>query len=285
MTRTADRLFVVQFGAERVSKNLSLAGGPHHLYWEPLYGVIVETGEGRVLFDTGMSRASHHSAENTAAYRAGGVGASNLDVPWHLYPEPPRTDDWNWGLPGDPLVAGLAQVGLEPSDISLAVISHMHVDHSGGIGTLTAAGVPIAIQRRELEFVQSGAVGIAEGFNALDWTAPGTQWRVIDGDEELAPGVRAVSTPGHTPGHQSLLVDLPESGSWLFAGDAADLAQNFLDHTPCGSCAGGTDEDAQNAAESIDRLLALARERQARLIPGHDQVVVNAVRHPRGGHR
>ena len=50
----AERLFLLQYGAERVSKNLSLAGGPHHLYWEPLIGVLVETSAGCVLLDTGM---------------------------------------------------------------------------------------------------------------------------------------------------------------------------------------------------------------------------------------
>jgi glyoxylase-like metal-dependent hydrolase (beta-lactamase superfamily II) len=281
---TADRLFFLQYGAERVSKNLSLAGGRHHLYWEPLYGTLVETSDGWVLLDTGMSRAAHDSAENTAAYAAGCVGAPNVDDEWHLYPEPPP-GQYNWGKGDDPLEAALAEVGLTAADISLAAISHMHVDHSGGIPTLARAGVPIAIQAAELEFVRSGAVGVAEGFHEPDWSEPTTKWRILDGDEQLAPGVFAVSTPGHTPGHQSFRVDLPDTGTWVIAGDAADLGQNFLDNVPCGSYAGGTDEDERNAGLSFQKLLKLARDTRAHLIPGHDQLVLNAVRQPTEGHR
>ncbi|MFV0428101.1 MAG: N-acyl homoserine lactonase family protein [Arachnia sp.] len=281
---SARRLLFLQYGAERVSKNLSLAGGPHHLYWEPLMGALVETSAGWVLLDTGMSRAAHEDADNTSAYRAGCVGAPNEREPWHLYPAPPD-NAFNWGKEGDPLATALAEVGLQPADISLAAVSHLHVDHSGGIPTLVRAGVPVAIQRQELAFVHSGAVGTAEGFFDRDWSEPGTQWYELDGDAELAPGVRALFTPGHTPGHQSFVVDLPDSGTWILSADAADLAQNYLDRVPCGSCAGGQAQDARDADASFARLLEVGRRTDARLIPGHDQLVFNAVRHPRGGHR
>jgi len=281
----AERLFILQYGAERVSKNLSLAGGPHHLYWEPLLGYLIETTEGWVLLDTGMSRNAHFSTQNRDAYVAGGTGAPNIDTPWHLRPTPPDESGWNWVLDGNPLAAALSTVGLKPDDIALAAISHMHVDHSGGIPTLSDAGVPIAIQRAELDFVQSGRVGISDGFFDEDWAHPATEWRILDGDTEIAPGVVAVSTPGHTPGHQSFSVSLRETGTWIFGCDATDLAQNFLDNVPCGSCAGNTPEDERNAADSLSKLLDLGRRDGHRLIPGHDQVIANAIAHPPGGHR
>lgn len=281
----AERLFLLQYGAERVGKTLSLRGGPPTLYWEPLVGVLVRTGGRWLLFDTGMSRAALDSDENQAAYAAGGTDADNVDVPWHLHPMPPDESRWNWGLPGDPLAAALATVGVTPAEISLAVISHLHVDHSGGIPTLTEHGVPVAIGRDELAFARSGAVGVAEGFHAPDWSRPDTRWHLLDSDVELAPGVRVIATPGHTPGHLSLRVDLPETGTWIFAADAADLAQNFLDRVPCGSCAAGRPEDEELADLSLARLLREAAATDARIVPGHDQLVFNAVRHPPGGHR
>jgi glyoxylase-like metal-dependent hydrolase (beta-lactamase superfamily II) len=281
----ADRLFLLQYGAERVTKALSLRGGDQTLYWEPLFGALVETGAGWVLLDTGMGRPALDSADVTAAYAVGGDHSPNRDTPWHLHPAPPRADAWTWGLTGDPMATALATVGLTPADLALAAVSHLHVDHSGGVPLLAAAGVPVALQRGELDFARSGAVGVAEGFHAPDWSAPHTRWRLLDGDAELAPGVWAVGTPGHTPGHMSFRVDLPGTGTWLFAADAADLAQNVLDGTPCGSAAAGTEQDERRAAESLHRLLELAADTDARLVPGHDQLVLSAVRHPPGGHR
>ncbi len=280
-------MFVLQYGAERVPRSLSLRDGPSDLGWEPLYGVLVDTADGWVLFDTGMARAALDADETQDSYRAAAVDAgADPDQPtWSLHPAPPDPTRWNWGLEGDPLVAALATVGLTVGDLSLAVISHLHLDHSGGIPLLAEAGVPVAIHRAELEFARSGRAVFDEGFRAADWSDPRTRWETLDGDAEVAPGVTVLSTPGHTPGHVSLRVELPDTGTWIFAADAADLGQNLLDRVPCGYCAGGSAADEDAASSSVQRLLAEAADADARLIPGHDQLVFNAVRHPPAGHR
>lgn len=280
----AERLFLLQYGAERVSKALSLPGGdPAHLYWEPLVGVLVETTAGWVLFDTGMSRRNHDSAEVERIYRGDGA-APAADEPWHLGPVPPR-DRSTWGLPGEPLVTALEPLGLAPSDLALAVVSHLHWDHTGGIPVLAEAGVEVLLHADELVWGRSGRPALGDGFDASDWSVPGTRWRTVDGETEVAPGVTVLPTPGHTPGHVSLQVELPATGTWIFTADATDLAQNLLDRLPCGSCAGGTPEDERRAAASLASLLGRARDTGARLVPGHDQVVLDAARHPPGGHR
>jgi N-acyl homoserine lactone hydrolase len=281
----AKRLFLLQYGAERVSKGLSLLGGdPDHLYWEPLFGALVETTAGWVLFDTGMSRRNHDSAEVERIYRGSDPPVRRDEVPWHLPPTPP-VDRYTWGLPGEPMVEALHALGLVPADLSLAVISHLHWDHTGGIPALADAGVEVVIHRDELAWGRSGAAEFGAGFEAADWTVPGTRWHPVDGETEVAPGVTVLPTPGHTPGHVSLQVELPVTGTWIFTADATDLAQNLLDDVPCGSCAGGTPADQDAARESLARLLSRTRHSDARLIPGHDQVVLNAIRHPPGGHR
>lgn len=279
----ARSLHFIQFGAEHVPKNLSLRGGSDQVQWEPIIGAVIETDAGWVLFDTGMSRAALASPGIAAAYRAG--SPAHAGKPPRLDPLPPDDAEWAWLAGADPLEAALASVGLDVADLTLAVVSHLHVDHSGGIPALAAHGVSIAIQARELAFARSGRVGETEGFYPPDWQHPDTRWIELDGDAQLAPGVSAISTPGHTPGHMSLLVELPESGAWLLAADAADLGQNFLDHVTCGSAAGGTAADEADADHSLERLFDVAHEHRARIIPGHDQIVVTAVRHPVGGHR
>lgn len=279
----ADRLFVLQYGDERVSKGLSLRGGDtRHLYWEPLVGVLVETSVGWVLFDTGMSRRNHDNAAVERIYR--GTDETSTAGPWHLRPTPP-SDRSTWGLPGDPMVAALASVGLEPADLGLAIVSHLHWDHTGGIPILAQAGVEVLLHADELAWGRSGRALFEAGFDAADWSVPGTRWRTIDAEAEVAPGVTVLPTPGHTPGHVSLQVELPATGTWIFTADATDLGQNLLDAVPCGSCATGTPEDALRAEASLQLLLARARVTNARLVPGHDQVVLTAIRHPDGGHR
>lgn len=242
----------------------------------------MQTSAGWVLFDTGMSRRNHDSAEVERIYRGENdpVGAD----PWHLAPTPPA-DRHTWGLAGDPLVTALAPIGLVPGELALAVVSHLHWDHTGGIPTLAEAGVEVVLHADELAWGQSGRTRFEEGFDPTDWSTPETRWRTVDAVTEVAPGVTVLPTPGHTPGHVSLQVELPSTGTWIFTADATDLAQNLLDAVPCGSCASGTSEDEQRATASLASLLARARTADARLIPGHDQVVATAIRHPPGGHR
>jgi N-acyl homoserine lactone hydrolase len=141
---TASRMFVLQYGAERVSKSLSLRGGPPDLTWEPLMGVAVDTSAGWVLFDTGMAREAHDSEPEHAIYRDG-AQALGIDVEQPtraLYPAPPDPHGWHWGLPGDPMATALAGIGLTVEDLTLAVVSHFHLDHTGGIPLLARAGGP-----------------------------------------------------------------------------------------------------------------------------------------------
>lgn len=283
MTGTAARMYVLRFGAELVGKSLSVRGAVGPSFWAPFLGVLVETSDGAVLFDTGMSRATHRDDAVEAVYRPDpAVGAG---PPWHLYPPPPDPNRSTWGLDGDPLATALEAVGFAVADLSLAVISHLHWDHSGGIATLAAAGVPVAIGADELAFARSGEARFEEGFRPADWSADGTRWLELRADTDLAPGVRALATPGHTPGHLSFSVDLADTGKWIFAGDAADLGENLIDRIACGYSAGGRPADEQRSDASLDKLLRAADNPDSRLIPGHDPVVINAIAHPPGGHR
>ncbi len=108
----------------------------------------------------------------------------------------------------------------------------------------------------------------------MDFDDPAIDWRLADGTAEIAPGVTAVPTYGHTPGHQSFVVELDESvcepgqpRGYVFAFDAADLVENITDERAIG---GFIDVDPEETVEPIRRLKALAAERDYPLIPGHD---------------
>ncbi len=88
---------------------------------------------------------------------------------------------------------------------------------------------------------------------------------MLDGDAELLPGLRLLSTPGHTVGHMSALVELPESGPIVLGIDAADLIENFeFDIAPGGHV------DLEMALASLRRLKSVTLRAGGRLFPGHD---------------
>jgi N-acyl homoserine lactone hydrolase len=261
MTVMARKMYLIQYGQEPVPKRISVRGAGDDLLWEPIIGIVVESDIGWVLLETGIGRAVLSDSEALTV----------------LYPGRHKP----WGLDGDPLTGALAEVGLGVSDINLAAVSHLHCDHSGGIAQLADAGVQVCIQREELEFALEHA-SPHDGYYPADFVRT-VNWRALAGDAEIAPGIRAVSTPGHSPGHMSYQVSLQESGTWLFAIDAGDLAENFTERKPPGQTV--IPGDLPRAEASLQRLLAEAKDMNARLVPGHDQLFWTAVHHPSGGYR
>ena len=262
----AHRMFMLEFGTELVPKSLSVLGAGSHVIETPIFGALVETDDGLILLDTGISHeALHDPPALTTIYGAG------------MHP---------YGPTGNPLEVALDTIGFKVGDIALAAVSHLHLDHTGGIPLLAKAGVPIVIQNREIDYGLERADDGSElevAFYRSDYTDHSIDWRKVDGDEQIAPGVFTFATPGHTPGHMSYRVDLPETGTWILAADAADLGENLLERTPCGSVS--EPSDARRARASIHRLVEEGERLDARLIPGHDPVFWKAVWHPPGGHR
>jgi len=123
----------------------------------------------------------------------------------------------------------LRDIGVAPDSIDTVIMTHLHFDHSGGTTRRTASGgfAPVfprarhVIQKREYDDAthpheRNRASYLSENFAPL---AEAGLLQLADGDEEIAPGVRVVRTPGHTAGHQSVLIDSGDGRHILFLGD------------------------------------------------------------------
>jgi N-acyl homoserine lactone hydrolase len=110
---------------------------------------------------------------------------------------------------------------LIPRDVVCVINTHLHFDHCGG--NRLFAGTPIYVQRREREAAR------ADDYTIPEWVDfDGADYVELEGEEEVVPGVRVVPTPGHTPGHQSVLVET-DDGLVVVAGDVAYSWDEFDD--------------------------------------------------------
>jgi glyoxylase-like metal-dependent hydrolase (beta-lactamase superfamily II) len=138
--------------------------------------------------------------------------------------------------PNGGLIEGLARLGLTSGDIDLVIDTHLHADHSAGNTAFDADGqvIPVfpnaeyVVQRREYEDAsrpneRTRATYVAENFQPL---VESGQMRLLDGDTDLAPGIRGVVTRGHTPGHMSVIFE-NDGQHAAFVCDMATYAVHF----------------------------------------------------------
>jgi N-acyl homoserine lactone hydrolase len=183
-----------------------------------VYAYLIDHQDGLILVDTGV-----------------GKGNELIDA---LY-RPEHHD----------LPEALAGAGHEISDVRLLINSHLHFDHCGN--NRLFPGVPILVQRREYEAAHQAS------YTDPGWVDfPGATIEQVDGDHQVARGVQIVSTPGHTPGHQSVVADTDE-GRVVICAQAAYSAADFT--------AFNTDphstEDEQTQRSSLQRLHHLGAHR------------------------
>ena len=155
---------------------------------EPCLGYLVDLGGAALLVDTGMG--------------------SHPDVDAHYRP---RRITLN---------AALSAIGATADDVRWIVNSHLHFDHCGANPAL--AGRPVFTQRAELDTAQA-----VEGYTLAELVdAPGITYEILEGEAEILPGVLVVPTPGHTEGHQSVVVRRAD-GTVIVAGQSHESATDY----------------------------------------------------------
>jgi glyoxylase-like metal-dependent hydrolase (beta-lactamase superfamily II) len=158
----------------------------------------------------------------------------------------------------------LDRLGIPPGSIRHIVQTHLHMDHTGALGHFPDAEV--IVHARELETALA-AESSAWGYVRADYDRPELRWRPTDGELDLYGdgAVRLLETPGHSAGHMSLLLSLPQTGSVLLTADATDNRRQWdgRDHVRALF-------SREDAARSLERLRSVAADTGALVVFGHD---------------
>ncbi|MBR0801933.1 N-acyl homoserine lactonase family protein [Bradyrhizobium japonicum] len=197
--------------------------------------LIKHSSKGWFLWDTGI-------ADAVAAMPNGLVPADPKAVTWRR----PKT-----------LAAQLEQLGLKPDDVKAMAVSHTHPDHTGNVELFPQA--TLYVQKAEYDW---------PGANNEPRFKPSHPVELLAGDKDVFGdgSLTILSTPGHTPGHQSLLVKLLKTGAVVLSGDAVHFKDNW-DNRRVPSMNANKDQSAASMQKIADTLT----KEKAQLWINHDK--------------
>ncbi|APG11445.1 glyoxylase-like metal-dependent hydrolase (beta-lactamase superfamily II) [Bradyrhizobium elkanii] len=197
--------------------------------------LIKHSSKGWFLWDTGI-------ADAVAAMPNGLVPTDPKAVTWRR----PKT-----------LAAQLEQLGLKPDDVKAMAVSHTHPDHTGNVELFPQA--TLYVQKAEYDW---------PGASNEPRFKPSHPVELLAGDKDVFGdgSVTILSTPGHTPGHQSLLVKLPKTGAVVLSGDAVHFKDNW-DNRRVPSMNANKDQSAASMQKIADTLT----KEKAQLWINHDK--------------
>lgn len=215
------------------------------------HAVLVETPEGRLLWDTSCPRDWEQRWEPTGLQEF---------FPYDRVAEEQYLD------------SRLTQLGVGPGDLDYVVLSHLHFDHAGNARSFAGTGAKLVCHEREKEFA-FGFDGLFTGAH-LKTDYEGLDFETVSGDTEILPGVTLIEAPGHTPGQLAMQVDLPDSGTMIFTSDAIYMGDSY--GPPATAAAIVNDLTAWYG--SVEKIRTLAEKTNATVVFGHDVEQMRSLR-------
>jgi N-acyl homoserine lactone hydrolase len=200
--------------------HLASLQGPDGRRW-PVHGFVVIHDGGALLVDTGVGGPQR----------------------W--------LDDWR--VVNRTVADALAELDMSPADIGLVVNTHLHFDHCGQNSVFSHA--PVCVQRAELDRAERESRELYDWFGFMN-----ARWEPLDGDAEVLPGVEVIATPGHTAGHQCVLVRGSGGAADLLIGDAAYTPRVYSDPA-AGKLPDGQASDLPAWRDSLRRIRSLDPDR------------------------
>ncbi|WP_028926163.1 N-acyl homoserine lactonase family protein [Pseudonocardia acaciae] len=217
----------------------------------PTHCVLVETDQGKLLWDTSCPRDWEE--------RWGPTGLQEF------FPYDRVGDD-------EYLDSRLNQMNVGLEDIDLVVLSHLHFDHAGNAQMFKNTGAKLLCHQREKEFA-FGYEGLFNGAH-LKTDYEGLPFETVDGDTEILPGVTLIETPGHTTGCMSMQVDLPDTGTMIFTSDAVYLGESYgPPATPAAIV-----NNLEQWYASVEKLRGIQERTNAQMVFGHDGEQIHKLR-------
>jgi len=166
----------------------------------------------------------------------------------------------------------LGKIGLLTTDIDLVIFTHLHWDHCFNLECFPE--VKFIVQKKELEYavnpLPTDRVQYEVGMPGIQppWMKVFGQMKAVDGDQDIIPGVRVISLPGHTPGLQGVVVETAE-GPWVIAGDTVPLYENWDKDDAAKRIPGGIYQNLFHYDSTLKRLGSFGNN----ILPGHDPKV------------
>jgi glyoxylase-like metal-dependent hydrolase (beta-lactamase superfamily II) len=224
----------------------------------PIYAWVIEHAEGVIIVDTG----------DTAKTMEPGYFPR-----WHPY--------YRWGVrfdikPEQEIGPQLDTLGIRPKDVQTVILTHFHTDHAGGLHHFPHS--KILVSGPDYKKAQ-GLPGKLQGFlphRWPEWFAPQAitfEANPVGPFEQSCRVTRSgdvviVPTPGHTPGHVSVVV-VQDDVSYFLAGDTSYTQQLLLQKQ-----IDGVSPDEETARQSMQKILDYAKERPTVYLPSHDPKAV-----------
>jgi glyoxylase-like metal-dependent hydrolase (beta-lactamase superfamily II) len=175
--------------------------------------------------------------------------------------------------------SALLKIGVSTKDIDIVIFTHLHWDHCYNLEFFNDAA--FVVQKKEIMY----AVGaLPYDRTPYEIKVPGIQppWMsifdrlsVIDGDQEIIPGISVISLPGHTPGSQGVVIETAD-GEWVIAGDNFPLYDNRVEGIDFRYIPSGVYQNLFDCYSSLKRLEIYGD----RVLPGHDEIVFEKDKYP-----
>jgi glyoxylase-like metal-dependent hydrolase (beta-lactamase superfamily II) len=217
----------------------------------PTHCVLVETDEGRVLWDTSCPRDWED--------RWGPTGLQDF-FPYDKVAEDEYLD------------SRLNQVGIGLDQIDYVILSHLHFDHAGNANMFKNTNAKMVCHEKEKDFA-FGFDGLFTGAH-LKTDYEDLTLQTVDGDTEFLPGVHLIETPGHTVGTMSMRVDLPDTGTMIFTSDAVYMGESYgPPATPAAIV-----NNLESFYSSVEKLRGIQEQTNATMVFGHDAEQIHQLR-------